>query len=225
VTLVAVSTPLQAWPVYVACAVALAVVTAMTRVPAAVVWRRARIVLPLVLFVAVFVPFLRRGGATHALGPLTVSDTGLAVLAEVAAKATIGTVSAVLLGATTSFPDVLRGLESLRVPRLFTLIAALMYRYLFVVVEEVQRLRTGLAARGYRPRHALQARPVGLAVTALFLRTHARGERVHRAMLARGYRGTMPAGAPLVLRPADAVFVALLAGGLLVVRVVAGVAA
>jgi cobalt/nickel transport system permease protein len=225
VTLVAVSTPLGAWPVYVACAAALAAVAVVARVPAMTVWRRARVVLPLVVFVAAFVPFLRTGGATHHLGPLTVSDAGLAVLGAAAAKAAIGTVSAVLLGATTTFPSVLRGLEALRVPRLFTLIAAFMYRYLFVIVEEVGRMRTALAARAYRPRHVLHAGPIGRAVTALFLRTYGRGERVHLAMVARGYRGVMPELVPLRLRAADAAFVAASAGTLVALRIAAGVLA
>jgi cobalt/nickel transport system permease protein len=222
VTVVGVSTPLRAWPVYIACAVALALVAAAGRVPPVTIWRRARVVLPLVLFVAAFVPFLRPGGAEHHLGPLTVSDAGLAVLAAVAAKAAIGTVSAVLLGATTSFPSVLRGLEGLRVPRLFTLIAAFMYRYLFVIVEEVHRMRIALAARAYRPRHVLQAGAIGRSVTALFLRTYGRGERVHLAMLARGYRGTMPELVPLRLGAADAAFIAALAGTLVALRIAIG---
>ena len=225
VTVVAVSTPLSAWPVYLACAAALAVVAVVARVPAGVVWRRARVVLPLIVFVAVFLPFLRRGGAIHHLGPIAVSDAGLAVLAGVTAKATIGTVSAVLLGATTTFPSVLRGLEALRVPRLFTLIATFMYRYLFVIVEEVHRMRTALAARAYRPRHALHAGPIGRAVTALFLRTYGRGERVHLAMLARGYRGTMPQLTPLRFRAVDATFVAALAGSLVALRIALGAVA
>jgi cobalt/nickel transport system permease protein len=222
VTIVAVSTPLAAWPVYVACAVALVAVACAARVPAATIWRRARVVLPLILFVAVFLPFFRKGGATHDVGPVTVSDAGLAVLATVAAKATIGTVSAVLLGATTTFPSVLRGLEALRVPRLFTLIAAFMYRYLFVIVEEVHRMRSALAARGYRPRHALHAGPIGRSVTALFLRTYGRGERVHLAMLARGYRGAMPQLVALRFGAGDAAFVGALAGTLLALRIAIG---
>jgi cobalt/nickel transport system permease protein len=222
VTLVAVSTPVADWPVYVACAAALVAVAVAAQVPAATIWRRARVVLPLILFVAVFVPFLRKGGATHELGPLTVSEAGLAILAAVAAKATIGTVSAVLLGATTTFPSVLRGLEALRVPRLFTLIAAFMYRYLFVIVEEVHRMRTALAARGYRPRHALHAGPIGRAVTAMFLRTYGRGERVHLAMLARGYRGAMPELVALRFGAADAAFVGAVAGTLLALRIAIG---
>jgi cobalt/nickel transport system permease protein len=225
VTLVAVTTPIAAWPVYAACAGALAAVAIVARVGPGVIWRRARVVLPLVLFVAVFVPFVHGGGPSHDLGPVSVSGEGLAILGAVAAKATIGTVSAVLLAATTSFPAVLRGLAALRVPRLFTLIAALMYRYLFVIVEEVQRMRTALAARAYRPRHALQAGPIGNAATALFLRTYGRGERVHMAMLARGYRGRMRSLEPLSFRAIDGVFVTVLIGSVVAVRVLVGVAA
>ncbi len=224
VTLVAVSTPPDHWPVYAACAVVLVGFAAAARVRARAIWRRARIVLPLVLLAAAFVPFLRQGGETHGLGPLTVHEAGVLTLAGVAAKAGIGTLSAVLLGVTTSFPAVLRGLEALRVPRLFVLVAAFMYRYLFVIVEEVSRMRAALAARGYRPRHALHAQPLGRMATALFLRTYARGERVYLAMLARGYRGSVPELSPLVFGRADAAFVALVAVALLPLRALAEVA-
>jgi cobalt/nickel transport system permease protein len=166
--------------------------------------------LPLVVFVAAFLPFVRPGGPTYSLGPVDVSQEGLTAFLGVAAKATIGTVSAVLLGATTTFPDVLRALERLRTPRLLTLIAAFMYRYLFVVVDEVQRMRSALVSRGYRPRHVLRAGAVGRVAAALFLRAHARGERVYLAMLARGFKGAIPDSAPLALRRADAVFMAAL---------------
>jgi cobalt/nickel transport system permease protein len=211
VTVVAVSAPLGAWPVWVACAVALAAVAALARVPAAEIWRRARVVLPLVLLVAAFVPFVRSGGTTYDLGPLRVSEAGLAVLAAVAAKAAIGTVSAVLLNATTPFPAVLHALEALRAPRLLVLIAAFTYRYLFVVIAEVLRLRAALAARAYHPRNALQSAAVGRAASSLFLRTHARAERVHLAMLARGFTGTMPRARTLRLQRGDALFLAALA--------------
>jgi cobalt/nickel transport system permease protein len=220
-TLVAVTTPLRAWPAFVACALALAAVAAVARVGPGAIWRRARVVLPLIVFVAAFVPFARKGGAELGLGPVTVSEVGLAIFATVAAKALIGTVSAVLLGATTSFPDVLHALERLRAPRLLVLIAGLMYRYLFVIAAEVGRMRAALASRGYRPRHALQAAAIGRAATALFLRTHARAERVHLAMLARGSGPTMPRLDVLALARADAVFVAALAAALLPARVLA----
>ena len=219
VTLVAVSTPLGAWPVYVACALALVTVAVLGRVPARVLWSRAKVVLPLVLFVAIFVPFVREGEPVD-LGPVTVSREGLETFATVSAKALLGTLSAVLLGATTSFPDVLHALERLRAPKLLVLIAAFMYRYLFTIVDEVQRMRAALAARGYAPRHALQAAAIGRVATALFLRSYERAERVHLAMLARGWSQTMPRLDVLVFRRADALFlVALLP--LIATRVIA----
>jgi cobalt/nickel transport system permease protein len=220
VTLVAVSTPLSAWPAYAACALALATVAVLGRVPVRTLWSRAKVVLPLVLFVAVFVPFVREGEPVD-LGPVTVSREGLETFATVGAKAILGTLSAVLLGATTSFPDVLHALERLKAPKLLVLIAAFMYRYLFTIVDEVQRMRAALAARGYAPRHALQAAAIGRVATALFLRTYERAERVHLAMLARGWRQTMPRLDVLAYTRADVIFLAALASTLLTTRLLA----
>jgi cobalt/nickel transport system permease protein len=220
ITVVGVSTPLHAWTVFAACAVALAAITAVARVRPGLVWSRVRVILPLVVFVAAFVPFVR-GGPTVELGPLTLSEEGLATFASVAVKATIGAVGAVLLGATTSFPDILHGLERLRTPRLLTVIAAFMYRYVFVIVDEARRMRAALAARAYRPRHLGQVAAIGRLVTALFLRSYERGERVYLSMLARGYAGTMPRFAVLAFRRADTVFLAALVLTLVPVRLVA----
>ena len=220
VTVIAVSTPIAAWPVWAACAAVLLSVAVVARVPARVVWTRARVVLPLVVFVAAFMPFLRGGEVVATLGPLDITREGLAVLGTVAAKAAIGTVSAVLLGATTSVPAIIRGLEAMRTPRLLTLIAALMYRYLFVIGEELRRMRAALAARAYRPRHLLQVAALGRMTTALFLRTFSRGERIHLAMLARGYSGQMPRLDPLRLARADGLFVGAIVLVLLPLRVI-----
>jgi cobalt/nickel transport system permease protein len=224
ITIVAVSTPLGAWPVFVCCAVVLAAVAVTARVSPRAIWRRVRFLLPIVLAAAVLLPFVRDGGQQYDLGPLTVHEEGLRTFGAVSAKAIIGTLSAVLLAATTSFPAVLRGLEAMRVPRLLVLIAAFMYRYLFVIVEETGRMRAALAARAYRPRNALQAGPIGRMATAMFLRTYSRGERVYSAMLARGYDGRMPSLSPLVLRRADIVFVGLVLAALLPLRLAMGVA-
>jgi cobalt/nickel transport system permease protein len=206
VTLVAITAPAGVWPVFAGCAAALVVIAACARVPAATIWRRARIVVLPVALVAL-------------LAPLT---GGWEVAADVAAKAGIGVVAAVLLGATTAFPALLRGLEALRLPRLMVLIAGLMYRYLFVIVEEVGRMRDALASRAYRPRHALQAGAVGRAAGSLFLRSYLRGERVHLAMLSRGYAGRMPELTPLRLAPVDLAFVGVVLAVLVPLRVAVG---
>jgi len=220
ITVVGVSTPLHAWPAFAACLVALAAIAGLARVGPGIVWSRVRVILPLVVFVAAFVPFVRGGPAVE-VGPLSLSEAGLATFALVTAKAAIGAFSAVLLGATTSFSDILHGLERLRMPKLLTVIAAFMYRYVFVIVDEARRMRAALAARAYRPRHLGQVAAIGRLVTALFLRSYERGERVYLAMLARGYGGTMPRLAVLVFGRADVVFLAALALTLIPLRVAA----
>jgi cobalt/nickel transport system permease protein len=225
VTLIAVSAGLGEWPVFAGCLAVLVAVAAAARVPPREIWRRARFVLPLVLLAAVFLPIVRTGGETWSLGPFTVHEEGLRTFATVSLKAVIGTLSAVLLAATTPFPQVLHGLEAMRVPRLLVLIAAFMYRYLFVIVEEAGRMRAALASRGYRPRNALHAGPMGRVATAMFVRTYARGERVYRAMLARGYSGRMPQLASLTFGRAEVVFLAAVLVTLLSLRAAAAVAA
>jgi cobalt/nickel transport system permease protein len=218
ITVVAVST--AAWPVFAACAAALVAIAAAARISPRTVWSRVKAILPVVVFVAAFVPFVR-GGPSVQVGPLALSEAGLTTFALVTAKATIGAVGAVLLGATTSFSDILHGLERLRAPRLLVVIAAFMYRYAFVIAAEARRMRAALAARAYRPRHLGQAAALGRMVTALFLRSYERGERVYVAMLARGYAGTMPRVAVLSFARADALFLVALAAVLLPVRMVA----
>lgn len=221
VTVVAVSAPPRAWPAWVACALVLATVAGLARVPAGAIWRRSRVVLPVVVLAAAFVPFARAGEQAFAIGPLSASREGLVILAGAVAKAAIGTVSAVLLAATTPVPRMVAGLDAMRVPRLLTLTATLMHRYLVVVADELGRMRAALAARGYRPRHALASGALGRMAGALFLRAHARGERVHLAMAARGYAGAMPLLDPLRPSRADAVFVAAIALVIVPARVLA----
>ncbi len=77
-------------------------------------------------------------------------------------------------------------------PAVVTSIAAFMIRYLEVVAAELGRMRTAMTARGYDPRWLAQTRPLAASAGALFVRSYERGERVHAAMLARGFSGTMP---------------------------------
>jgi cobalt/nickel transport system permease protein len=217
-TLVAATSPPSAWPLLAFCAVLLAGVALAARVPARVIGRRALVVLPLVALAAASLPFLRHGGAEHQLGPLSVSDAGLAVFGTAIAKAGVGTLSAVLLAATTTVPAALEGLRRLHAPPLLVAIAGVMWRYVFVLAGEVARMRAALAARGHRPRHLLHGAATGRLAGALFLRAHARAERVHTAMAARGWHGVPAAPPAAALARADVAFVAALAGVPLLLR-------
>lgn len=167
------------------------VLLGLSRIPLRFFAIRLVVVAPFVAF-AVLIPFIATGETTQ-IGGVTVSVPGLWGAWNIIAKAMIGASVSIVLTATTEIPDILRGLRVLRVPTLFTAIAMFMVRYLELVVDELRRMRVAMTARGYNPRWLAQARPIASSAGALFVRSYERGERVHAAMLARGFSGGMPA--------------------------------
>ena len=124
--------------------------------------------------------------------PLVAGHDGLVLAEAIVAKATIAVLATGVLSATTPAPEIVAGLERLRVPPVFTAIGALAVRYLQVVVDELRRLNAARVARGHDPRWLWQARAIAMSSGTLAVRCLDRGERVHGAMLARGWDGRMP---------------------------------
>jgi cobalt/nickel transport system permease protein len=185
-----VVTPREAMWAFGIHAFLLLAVVVFAELPIGFVLRRMTIEIPFVAF-AVFLPFLGGGPQTQVLG-VAMSVEGLWGAWNILAKATLGVGASVTLIATTEIPDLLHGFTRLRVPKLFVAIAGFMVRYIDVVAGELQRMRTAMAARGHDPRWLWQAAPLATAAGALFVRSYERGERVHQAMVARGYDGRMP---------------------------------
>ncbi|WP_171166744.1 cobalt ECF transporter T component CbiQ [Streptomyces sp. I05A-00742] len=188
--LVVASTPrthLWAFALY---ALLLAAVTSAARLPAAVVLRRLVIEAPFVAF-AVLLPFVARGPRVDVLG-LSLSESGLWDAWNVLAKGTLGVAASVLLASTTGLRDLLLGLRRLRMPALLVQIASFMIRYGDVVTDEMRRMRIARESRGFTARGVRHWRVLATSAGALFIRSYERGERVHLAMVSRGYTGTMP---------------------------------
>jgi len=123
---------------------------------------------------------------------ISLSDDGLLAGWNILAKGTLGVVASILLAATTDARALLVGLQRLRLPNRLVEIAAFMVRYGDVVAGEMQRMRVARESRAFEARHLGHLRVVAQGAGALFVRTYERGERVHLAMLARGYAGAMP---------------------------------
>ena len=184
------ATPREALWVFGVDALLLLLVARLAQVPYRFLFTRMLVVLPFVLF-AFLLPFIAEGERTTVLG-IGVAREGLWGAATILSRALLGVSVSVLLAATTEVPRILRGLERLRVPPVLTQIAAFMLRYLEVVAGELGRMRRAMTARGYDPRWLWQAKPIAASAGALFIRSYERGERVHAAMLSRGWDGSMP---------------------------------
>lgn len=193
--LVVVATP-RDW--YAAYAVHLAIllgVVAASRVPLGYLLPRMVIEVPFLLFAAL-IPFIAEGPQVAVALPggweLSVSEPGLLAAWGLAAKGTLGVLASLTLAATTEPDAVLRGLQRLRMPELLVQIMAFMVRYLDVVTADLGRMLTAMRSRGADPRSPRHWPALARTLGALFVRSYERGERVHLAMLSRGYAGRLP---------------------------------
>jgi cobalt/nickel transport system permease protein len=128
---------------------------------------------------------------------LTATDAGLVRFVSIVWKSWISLQAALLLTATTHFLDVLRALRALHLPEIIVALLSFMYRYLFVLVDEAQRLlrarecrSAALAGKGGGS-VVWRAKVTGRLVGTLFLRAFERSERIYVAMLSRGYTGEL----------------------------------
>ena len=180
----------QLWAPLAAAALLGVAVTA-SRVPMRVLAPRLVVELPFV-GLTVLLPFVTPGERVDVLG-VGLSLPGLYAAWGVLTKATLAALAVLLLTATTPLRDVLTGLERLGLPRLLVLIATSMVRYVDVLTTELARMRIARLSRGEDPRWLWQVRGLAATAGALFVRSYERGERVHVAMLSRGWTGTAPA--------------------------------
>ncbi len=175
--------------------------------------KRSFVALPFAL-AAVTVVFNLPGEPLFAwkLGPwhLVATDTGVIRFASIVIRTWLSVQMAILLTATTRFPDLMHALQHLRVPQLLVAIISFMYRYLFVITDEAMRLMRAREARSARSASgagggsvAWGARVTGNMVGQLFLRSYERSDRVYNAMLARGYNGQFLTINPHVMSASD----------------------
>ncbi|EFO80473.1 cobalt ABC transporter, inner membrane subunit CbiQ [Oscillochloris trichoides DG-6] len=193
--------PSGAWLVMGLCAAMLWVAVRWSQVGLRTILLRAFVALPFAL-VAVTLVFSVPGQPVFRLplGPwvLTASDAGLVRFASIVFKSWLSVQAALLLTATTHFTQVLYALRALRLPTVLVAILSFAYRYLFVMIDEAQRMLRARECRSAETpgQHSggsivWRARVVGQMVGTLFVRSYERSERIYLAMLARGFTGEL----------------------------------
>ncbi len=146
-----------------------------------------------------------------AFGPwqLVATDAGLVRFLSIVIRSWLSVQMAILLTATTPFPDLIHALRHLYVPSIIIAIVSFMYRYLAVLTDEVGRLlrardaRSARLGRGGGGTVRWRARVAGNMAGQLFLRSYERSDRVYNAMLARGYQGQLLTANPHTMHVRD----------------------
>jgi len=154
-------------------AVFLVAVAGLSRVPWRFLALRVILLEPFVLGVAILAVF---------------QPGGWRLFLFLVAKCTLCLMVMVLLSNTTPFADLLRVLKNWRMPALLVTTLSLMYRYVFVLVDEAQRMKRARMSRTFTPQRARTWHTMATVVSRLFIRSSERAERIYAAMCARGWR-------------------------------------
>ena len=188
------------WAAFGAMQVLVWLAAGVSRVGLPRVLLRSLVALPFIL-IALPSMFTRPGVPLFDLNLIFFTATatleGLEFFVSVLLKSWTSVTAACILTATTPPMRLLEALRALRLPAILVSIVMLMYRYLFVLVEEAQRMMRARSARsaaiGANSGGTLvwRAKSAGGMAGSLFIRTLDRSERIYLAMLARGYDGSI----------------------------------
>jgi cobalt/nickel transport system permease protein len=188
-----VLTPVAYWLSFAFYLILLLVLIGLSRVSPAYLLKRSLVVLPFVAMVAIFIPFFKSGEVLYTVRlwswHVSLTLTGLELMGTLLAKAWLSVLGIAILMATTSMPDLLKGLERLKCPQLLIMLLSFMYRYLFVLTDEALRLKQARDSRHFGGNFLLNIRTMGHMAGSLFVRSYERGERIYSAMLSRGFDG------------------------------------
>jgi cobalt/nickel transport system permease protein len=198
-------TQLAVLPVYILPPVA---VILMSGVPLRFVARRVIAVSPFALVFAAITLIAEPEPAVLRLGDVTVmTRVGAITGSVIVLKFLVSVLSLIALAATTPMTKLAGAMSSLGLPNALAMQVAMLYRYLFVVVDEFERRRRAAAARTVgRLALSVRVRSAGSHLGSLFLRSLERAERVAAAMAVRGFDGTVPRASAPRLRVADVLF-------------------
>ncbi|MEK6753950.1 MAG: cobalt ECF transporter T component CbiQ [Chloroflexota bacterium] len=205
--------PDGAWLAFVGAWIFLLAANLLSQLGIGYTFKRSIIALPFAL-IAVTVLFSMPGKPLSSFFFLawdfTITDMGLLRFVSILIRSWLSVQMAILLVAATRFPDLIHALEHLRVPAILTTIIAFLYRYLFVLTDEVFRLLRARESRsaavaGNRSGGGVlwRAKVAGNMAGQLFLRSYERSDRIYNAMLSRGYSGHLYTLNPHEMKPGD----------------------
>jgi cobalt/nickel transport system permease protein len=193
---------------------------ALARLPRRWYLRQLAAALSFVALFAAPLPFLLQGPQgpdwLWTWGPLHISEHGATLAVRLCSKvATVASLALVIL-ATAPLDATLKAMHALKVPGLLVQLLLLTYRYVFVLADELARLRIAVRVRGYRNRVSGHSyRTIGHVAGTLLVRGYERSERVGQTMRCRGFDGRFRSLTAFHTTAADVlVFTVILSGSM-----------
>jgi len=171
---------------------AVIVLAAVAHLPAKAIGKRLLLVNAFIVFLWVVLPVTYPGKSMFSVGPLTISKEGVILALKITLKANTIFLGFTAIVATSSIFTLGHALQKLAVPGKFVHLLLFTYRYIHVIEREYQRLSLAANLRGFRPAMTMHTyRTYAYLVGMLLVRSFARANRVHEAMLCRGFKGRL----------------------------------
>lgn len=205
--LAAVTTPAVSMFRLAATALFLAVVVAVSRIPPLFILKRVLAVLPFLIMALFMAPFLKVSHPTVVLDMRLAKiavDSRVVIVVAAFMKALISVVSVIVLLNSGSFSDFLKALQALKVPAVLTSLLMFIYRYIFIIIDQFQRMFIARRSRTFGNSRTWRGLPGLIGVG--FIRASERGERVYASMLSRGFNGTIRTLDQFKIGPFDIIF-------------------
>lgn len=161
------------------------IIKELSEIPIVVIWDRLKIILPLIIGMGIFNPLLDPNKLM--VFNLSMSMGWISFL-SLLFKGILTISAMILLIGTSGINGITYSLKLLRLPDFFLMTFSLIYRYIGILLEEIFRMSTAYSLRSKR-HQGIKIREWGSFAGNLLLRTIERAEHVHRAMLARGFKG------------------------------------
>lgn len=177
--------------------------------------KRLRVVLPIICFVGILNPFFDKN--TVLVGGTEIS-TGILSMITLILKGTFSVLASYLLIATTSVDKLCYAFRMLHIPGAVVTQFMLTYRYITVLLEEVNRMTQAYALRAPGQK-GIHFKVWGSLTGLLLLRSMDRANNVYESMLLRGYRGDYQyMRERIAVRPQDMMYLLFWMGVLVLFR-------
>lgn len=191
------------------------VILARSSLPPLFIAKKVALFLPLMLLIGIFNPLFDRAPLLQ-IGQLAISGGWISFFSIVTRSVLTVSCAFILIG-TTGYTAVCQALGRLGIPQVFTTQLLFLYRYIFVLAEETYRAALARELRSCGTR-GQGIESYSSLIGALLLRTWGRAERIHGAMLARGFSGQFHAENSSHFSSSDVYFVAVWSGLFMIFR-------
>ena len=171
--------------------------------PVAYLLRKVMVAAPFAVLIGIFNPLLDQEVLLQ-VGPVGISG-GWTSFFSIMLRFMMTVGAALILIATTGYNAVCMALEKMGVPQVFVVQLLFLYRYLFVLVDEASRMVRARSLRSFQGK-GMGIRVFGSMAGHLLLRTLERAQRIHLAMLCRGFDGDLRSFRPLKVHGWEVMF-------------------